>query len=402
MKWILSVLIVVSLYNNTFARDIFVGGAGASDSNPGTATQPFATIQRAASVAVAGDVVKIRAGTYRETIVLANSGVTFRNDNGATVTISGLNQVTTPWTVHRGQIYKTTVTLPVSNNFSTGDLTSNTTIMANQVFKDGTMMHLARWPKVSTPEDLLDRNKFRYHRQTVSLTNTQVVDNGLPATGNLAGAHINILGWFFTQTRQITARSGNTITYPAVSADLHFVKWYYITNHIDLLTQDKEWFYSGGILYFWQNGGGSPTGVEYKARNWAFDLRGKSNITITGLSFIGCEPMTGNVNSNSIILDNIRAKYTNHTFTQQGGDLIYRSPRMNGMKLIGSNCIVRNSEFKYAASQLIWAGPNCLVENNLASDIGYEGNYGAFVTPYTSAGGVRILRNTVSRVCRSW
>ena len=60
MKWILSVLIVVSLYNNTFARDIFVGGAGASDNNPGTATQPFATIQKAASVAVAGDVVKIR------------------------------------------------------------------------------------------------------------------------------------------------------------------------------------------------------------------------------------------------------------------------------------------------------------------------------------------------------
>ncbi len=114
MKWILSVLIVVSLYNNTFARDIFVGGAGASDSNPGTATQPFATVQMAASVAVAGDVVNIRSGTYRETIAPANSGVTFRNDNGATVTISGLNEVTTPWTVHR-DIYKTTITLPVTD-----------------------------------------------------------------------------------------------------------------------------------------------------------------------------------------------------------------------------------------------------------------------------------------------
>src|SRR5688572_22656987 len=289
MKWILSVLIV-ACFSNTFSRDIFVGGAGASDNNTGTATQPFATIQKAASVAVAGDVVNIRAGTYRETIVPTNSGVTYRNDNGAIVTISGLNEITTPWTLHNGQIYKTTVTLPVSNNISASDLTSNTTIMANQVFKDGTMMHLARWPKVSTPEDLLDRTKFRYHRETVSFGSSSVTDNGLPSTGNLAGAHINILGWFFTQTRQITARSGNTITYPAVTSDLHFVKWYYITNHLDLLTQANEWFYGGGILYAWQTGGGSPTGLQYKARNWGFDLRGKSNVTIEGLTFIGCEP----------------------------------------------------------------------------------------------------------------
>ena len=46
MKWILSVLIVVSLYNNTFARDIFVGGAGASDSNPGTARNRLRPFKR--------------------------------------------------------------------------------------------------------------------------------------------------------------------------------------------------------------------------------------------------------------------------------------------------------------------------------------------------------------------
>ena len=35
------------------AADFYVGGDGASDRNPGTASQPFATIQKAAGVAAA-------------------------------------------------------------------------------------------------------------------------------------------------------------------------------------------------------------------------------------------------------------------------------------------------------------------------------------------------------------
>ncbi|HTF20504.1 MAG TPA: DUF1565 domain-containing protein, partial [Chryseolinea sp.] len=87
-----------------FATDYYVGGAGAADSNPGTASQPFLTVQKAASVAKAGDVVNIRAGVYRETVTPAQSGVTFQSAEGAV--ISGLSQVTGPWTLHSGNIYK--------------------------------------------------------------------------------------------------------------------------------------------------------------------------------------------------------------------------------------------------------------------------------------------------------
>jgi len=52
----------------------FVCGPKASDTNPGTAAAPFATIQKAASVAQPGDVVKIRDGIYRKTVTPANSG----------------------------------------------------------------------------------------------------------------------------------------------------------------------------------------------------------------------------------------------------------------------------------------------------------------------------------------
>ena len=161
MNWILSVRYCCSLYNNTFARDIFVGGAGASDTNPGTAAQPFATIQKAASTAVAGDVVKIRQGTYRETITPANSGVTFQPDNGATVVISGLEEAgNTGWTVHSGNIYKKTITLNGNNLFIDNNNT-NTTLHAIQIFKDGVMQMLARWPKVGSVAETIGSRQIK-------------------------------------------------------------------------------------------------------------------------------------------------------------------------------------------------------------------------------------------------
>src|SRR4051812_10505195 len=72
----------------------YVGGASASDSNAGTSSLPFATIQKAATVATAGDTVNIRSGTYRETVTPTNSGtagnpIVYQPDGGADVTVSG-------------------------------------------------------------------------------------------------------------------------------------------------------------------------------------------------------------------------------------------------------------------------------------------------------------------------
>lgn len=50
------------------------GHASANDLNPGTATQPFRTISRAARTARAGDSVIVMSGTYPEYVEIANSG----------------------------------------------------------------------------------------------------------------------------------------------------------------------------------------------------------------------------------------------------------------------------------------------------------------------------------------
>jgi gliding motility-associated-like protein len=399
---------------NLLARDYYVGGQGASDNNPGTAAQPFATIQKAASVAVAGDVVKIRSGTYRETIRVANSGapgnpIIFQPDQGAVAIISGLEVMSNGgWTVHNGNIYKKSVNLPV-NGFNTSttrvaENNLNTTIFANQIFQDGEMQIEARWPDINGFAEMFERDKFRQ----LQFEPTYLVDNGLPVPApGLVGATIVSNGWFPTETRTITSHSGNQINFAAIWNNNNNATWtrkrYYLTGKLSLLSRSKEWHYENGTLYFWQEGGGAPSGViEYKARNWGFDVRGKSNITIAGLTFIGCEPLVGNSGSTNTMIDNIRASYMNHhvrhdVWEWQGVGM----SKQFGIKLLGANSVIKNSELHSSGSSGVWLGPNCRAENNLMHDMGYVGNWANPISLWDRDGGQVITKNTVYRVGRS-
>src|SRR3954469_16439603 len=59
------------------ATDYYVATTG-SDSNPGTMASPFATLQKGVNVAVAGDTVYIRGGTYSITTpATSGAGISF-------------------------------------------------------------------------------------------------------------------------------------------------------------------------------------------------------------------------------------------------------------------------------------------------------------------------------------
>jgi hypothetical protein len=73
--------------------DYFVAPAG-NDTGPGTAAQPWRTIQKAADTAVAGDTVHIRAGIYPERVLPRHSGtankyIVFMAEPGETVILDG-------------------------------------------------------------------------------------------------------------------------------------------------------------------------------------------------------------------------------------------------------------------------------------------------------------------------
>ncbi len=117
----------------------YVDAAAGNDSTgSGSSSSPWKTISKAASVAAAGDTVRIRSGTYRETVRPANNGtasapITFEPDAGANVTVSGADQLTGAWTAQGSSIYRKAVTLPMGDYL-------------NQVYVDGTANNLARSP----------------------------------------------------------------------------------------------------------------------------------------------------------------------------------------------------------------------------------------------------------------
>ena len=388
---------------------IYVKKTGNDGTGTGAVGSPYLTGTKAASVAEPGDTIRFGPGTYRETIVppsgIAGLPIVFMPDEGGSnrAVISGLEDAgSTGWTVHSGNIYKKTITLPVSNNFNTSTGGTNTTLLANQVFDDGVMMPQARYPKIDTPEDMLDKSKWRPRGSTTTFTNTQIVDTGLGsfASGTLNGATMFLNGWFLSETRTISSNSGNTVNFSG--GTVSFVdKFYYVTNALSLLTQAKEWHYTGGVLYFWQNGGGSPTGVEYKARNWGFDLRGKSYVVIDGFVFTGCEPAYGNAFTSNVIIDHVTSTYQNHgVLTPEASPEYHYNAKQVGVYLGGNNNVVRNSTFTYGI-QGIWAGGNTQINNCKFSYYGYDGTYGSPIAPLNNSSGVGITNCTIDHVGRS-
>jgi len=395
---------------NTDIANYYVNAATGDDTinNGLSAAAPFKTGTKAASLATTGQVVSMASGLYRETITPA-SGVTFRNAPGAVVLISGLEVISnTGWVVDSGQIYRKALTLPV-NGYGPGGIATNTDILANQIFRDGEMMIEARWPKgVQSQNDLftLDANGTTGPRRHVSQmvgsvwNPTGFTDSGLTvgqgfplAAGQLVGAQLIWTGWFVSGSVTINSHSaGGAVSHAAIwdtsppQAGIQIRKYYYLTGKREFLTQQREFFYNGTNLYFWQPGGGAPTGViEYKARNWGFNLANKTGVTIKGIQFIGCEPAYGNASTTNSLLTDCKASYMNHHITfpiylfQGHGMTQYMG---TGMK--GTGNIVKNCEFSWAAAGAIWLGANGRVENNLFHHIGYAGAWGVPVSYFGS------------------
>jgi hypothetical protein len=103
--------------NNAISETYFVAPNG-SDSGSGTISDPWATPQRAATVAIGGDVIYLRGGTYRVTaktssfVNFAYSGtptspITMSSYPGEMAILNGMLNRSNPsyWTLDRGKVY---------------------------------------------------------------------------------------------------------------------------------------------------------------------------------------------------------------------------------------------------------------------------------------------------------
>jgi hypothetical protein len=107
----------------TKTNNIYFVAKNGSDSNPGTETQPWLTIQKAADTLTAGETVFVKSGTYNEQVRPPNSGnngrwITYKAVSGDTVTIDGtsLNNQTTGLFDINGKSYIWVEGLKISNS----------------------------------------------------------------------------------------------------------------------------------------------------------------------------------------------------------------------------------------------------------------------------------------------
>ena len=257
---ILMLMLFTVLSSSVLATEYYVAKTGNNTTNNGLSiSSPFLTIQKAADVAVSGDIVNVRAGVYREMVDLKADGVTYRPYSGESVTINGTDLLTT-WTLSSGSTYSATMNWDVDPVWG-----------ANQLFSDGKMIELARWPNQTSSDIIMPTNAIA-DGVTASGNTFTITDSDFnEPSGRWVGAKI----WVnlahngkdgHGSTATVIATSGNTITVSYEDPRLSDQPWglgenteYYLfeptptgvnaTGGVDALLSNGEWWKNGTTLY---------------------------------------------------------------------------------------------------------------------------------------------------------
>ena len=321
------------------ARPIYVDQSYTGSAENGTLANPYKTIGAAAAVAGPGDVVYVRAGTYRETVTPAVSGttgapITFQPYEGETVTISGADLVT-GWSPAAGLDNTWVADVPAGFNSLIGQ--------NEQVFVDGVMIHLARFPNFGDITNLSYPIKLRSDRlvgnpvrtglkdpygrdifditfeddelltQHVDWTGAMIQMNELatnPAR-NASGNEVWQDLFFQPKSFRVISHAGNRITYRNDNGDFAgnaavSGAAYFLFDKQDAIDSNGEWWLDKSVsphkLYVRTPDGSDPAGheVEFKVRDWAFNLdpgafrspapagNARSYITVKGFKLFAC------------------------------------------------------------------------------------------------------------------
>jgi hypothetical protein len=377
-----------------------------ADTNAGSAAAPFATIGKAASLAQAGDTVWIAGGDYRETVRPAASGtdaspITFRSwDSGARARLNGTDVVAGPWTqVGTSGVYWASWV---------GDYTSAVQ-QSDQIFVDGAMLNLLRWPK-ETNNNLTLPREAAIDAITITHPQSTVTDSEWDQPdGRWTGAKVwvNLSNQYDGQGQSgsivSTSLSAKQIVWTGIDTRGGEGAWgvragtaYYLfdptpealaaTGGIEAALGEKEWWLdrTARRLYVRLAGGADPSAhrVEAKRRDWGFDLVDRSFITVRDLDLFATsittdpDPKWQNMGATvaaatGILIDGLQVDYVTH-FTDQTGDYQVQWAGQSGIVLSGRGHTLRNCVFRWSAgSGVSVVGEDHRVYNNLFESMGY-------------------------------
>jgi|GEM_PF-1882138 len=371
----------------------YVSATEGDDHNPGTLAAPFRTIQKAADIALSGDTVYIRGGTYDETVIPAGSGnssqpIVYAAYQGEDIRLSGSERITSAWELYSGNIYKTKTMLELGTK--------------NAVFVDKELMTPARWPNSG---GWLERSPALVDNphSTPTQLRAETSDGAQLPNMDYAGAKVwiysNWIGW----TSPILSSADGVLTINDNAPD----EWtqlgyqanpslvrYYIYDGLKLLDAENEWYYdkTAGELYLYAPDGADPNDlmIEKKTREVALNLNNRSWLEFDGITIQGAT--IAGANMNHVKLNGLQIKDYGYDSDSEGK---YGSQLNIGLILQGDGIEIRNTEISNSSGYGInIKGDNAVLFNNYIHDIGYSG---AFTTGIEIAGhDAYIGYNTIS------
>ncbi len=388
-KLLLSLLVAFVSLGVVFADTYYVKPNGSNSNDGLSEATAFATIQKAADVMVAGDTAIILGGTYRETVVPANSGtdgnpITFKAKDGETVVIRG-DDVAGGWSVHSGNIYKTTLSY-----------------QTDEVYINGSMINMARWPNVAETDPFLAKeDAWNFADSGSTQDKNQHYQTLVDSEINFPDDHFNGYRIWFNGPKRFWARTG--VVTDSTTGQLTYylendILWaqvlagkdapYFLYGKLDALDVENEWFQDdNNVLYVYAPGGGVPNGVSAKRRRNGFLLDDKEYISIDGIDFFATRVQGENADHN--IIDNAQFEYVTSFYeiaNPQERELSDFTLTANtdgtGVYFSGTGNVIKNSVVEKSwGDGITLGGDGNRVERTLIHDVNYIAGMGSGVSP---------------------
>jgi hypothetical protein len=372
------------------AQNKYVSNTG-SDINSGLISAPFKTIQKGIDALYPGDTLFIRGGSYHEEVIIDQKHGTldypfiitaFKDEK---VVLDGTIPIESPWTVHSGSIYKTTIPEDIW-----------------QLFVDDRMQVIARWPNATThPIDPFQRKpgshqavdgtwwskETTWANADASGTENGIVENNtayhdLAATGkDFTGGSVLLCvleqGGDGNQERTIVGHSegSNSFSHPVLYPPKPSKAYrdngkFYLIEHLDVLDQEEEWYYidSTNTIYLWPKNGTDPASLSIRGRNISrsIEISNSSYVKIRGLNFFA-----SNI---AVLSDHVTIEDCSFTYPDASKRLLGIYPETSsaaseeystytdGFAFSLINCSIEYTE--YSALRVI-NGDNSKIHNNL-------------------------------------
>ncbi|WP_188112237.1 carbohydrate-binding protein [Aquimarina sp. RZ0] len=380
------------------AKEIYVAKNG-DDSNAGTIENPYKTIAKAASEAIAGDVVFIREGTYEEILRPANSGTTgnpivFQSYPGEKVIITAMEALN-GFTLDENGIYKTDVGWDLEQK--------------NFVMNKTTVLDLARWPN-NIDGDRFTLNSFRNDggSQDNVQVNAFLTDADIPNWNWSNGGSIMFYGdrpgsGWTTWRAWIKGESSGRVNFDAIKNQNWIISShspgdlgdYFLEGIKEALDYENEWYFDKDTktLYVKLPNNEAPVDgqIQMSRRSLTADLSNRNFITIRQMAlFGGSVKIKGNSNK----LNEVTLLYGSMT---RGINPNFNSG-VNAVDIQSGSrdTVIEKCEIGFGDATGVWdAGNNSLIKNNYIHDFDFLGSYDA---PIMARGGnnSKIINNQIS------